>query len=388
LSTAILDFSLFAPTVEKLAFLGLTSTFGFVAFLLNVNRKTTRTNLVSGSVLSNASMILVLAVVLLFSRVYYSRPYVALFFIINTMICYVASDYTARRRHQRVAFLTPKPSPAKLASLGEDVQINTDPKRRLDSVDLVLVDFQEPLPAEFGRAVSGAALAGLPVMHVAQYLEEREGRVSLDHVADGEFWANWRPPTYAYIKRLLDIAIIMFVAPVAVVLFGLASLAVLVAMGRPIFFKQARVSKGGSLFTIYKLRTMAPSASDAGETATRVDDQRITPIGGFLRRYRLDELPQLWNVLRGDMSVIGPRPEQPRLVEQYEREIPYFSLRHMVRPGISGWAQVKYGYAGNAEESSSKLAYDLYYIKNLSLEMDLQILLHTMKTVIIGNGAR
>jgi lipopolysaccharide/colanic/teichoic acid biosynthesis glycosyltransferase len=252
----------------------------------------------------------------------------------------------------------------------------------------VLVDFRQPLPPEFGRAISGAALTGLPVMHVAQYVEEKEGRISLDHITDSDFWTHWSPPTYMYVKRFIDIGMVLFVAPLALFLFMIACGAILVTMGRPVIFKQERVSRRGSNFLIYKLRTMAPVAVDAPQTATSLEDRRITPVGAFLRRYRLDELPQLWNILRGDMSLIGPRPEQPKLVERYEREIPCFGLRHMVRPGLSGWAQVKYGYAGNTEETASKLAYDLYYIKNLSLDMDLQIFLRTVKTVLVGNGAR
>jgi len=168
----------------------------------------------------------------------------------------------------------------------------------------------------------------------------------------------------------------------------LASIAILLTMGWPFIFTQERVSRRGTTFKIYKLRTMSSPPINVPQNATIVGDQRITGVGAFLRRYRIDELPQLWNVFRGDMSVIGPRPEQPKLVEQYEREVPFFGLRHMVRPGISGWAQVRNGYAGNAEESASKLAYDLYYIKNMSLDIDLRIIGRTMRTVLFGVGAR
>jgi lipopolysaccharide/colanic/teichoic acid biosynthesis glycosyltransferase len=388
LSRVLFEESLLELPFDKLTFVVLTSTFGWLALLLDLSRLPSKNNLLTGAILLNTSMILLESVVLMFSRLYYSRPYLALFFFINTVVCFIAKEYADKRRHRRVAFLTPQPSLSANCDLGTEVQIKTDPRRSLQAVDLLLVDFRHPLPPEFGRAISGAALAGLPIMHVAQYLEEKEGRVSLEHVADNDFWTHWAPPGYLYVKRLLDIAIVLFVAPIALILCAMASVAVLITMGRPVVFKQERVSRRGSNFTIYKLRTMAPAPINASQNATMVGDQRITRVGAFLRRYRLDELPQLWNVLRGDMSVIGPRPEQPRLVEEYEREIPFFGLRHMVRPGISGWAQVKNGYAANAEESTSKLAYDLYYIKNLSLDMDLRIIARTMRTVLFGKGAR
>src|SRR5581483_7243917 len=119
---------------------------------------------------------------------------------------------------------------------------------------------------------------------------------------------------------------------------------------------------------LYKLRTMTNCQTPSPQVATDINDARITPFGAWLRRYHLDELPQFWNVLRGHMSLVGPRPEQPRLVEEYQRQIPHFALRHLVKPGISGWAQVNYEYAANAKETKIKLVYDLYYVKNLSFE--------------------
>jgi lipopolysaccharide/colanic/teichoic acid biosynthesis glycosyltransferase len=387
LSWLVLENSVLELRFDRFAFVVITSIFGWLALLLEVNRSPNK-NLLTSAIILNFVMVLLISVVLMFSRFYYSRPYIALFFLANTLMCYVAKEYVVRLRHRRVTFLTPQASSSTRADLGNEVEVNTDPKRSLRAVDLVLIDFRQPLPPEFGRAISGAALTGLPVMHVAQYLEEKEGRISLDHITDSDFWTHWSPPTYLYAKRCIDIGMVLFVAPLALFLFLIASVAILVTMGRPVIFKQERVSRRGSNFLIYKLRTMAPVAVDAPQTATSLEDRRITPVGAFLRRYRLDELPQLWNILRGDMSLIGPRPEQPKLVERYEREIPCFGLRHMVRPGLSGWAQVKYGYAGNTEETASKLAYDLYYIKNLSLDMDLQIFLRTVKTVLVGNGAR
>jgi lipopolysaccharide/colanic/teichoic acid biosynthesis glycosyltransferase len=132
----------------------------------------------------------------------------------------------------------------------------------------------------------------------------------------------------------------------------------------------------------------ADAEAEGGPTWAGDGDPRITPVGRVLRRTRLDEIPQLWNVLRGDMGFVGPRPERPEFVEWLSREIPYYHLRHIIRPGLTGWAQVRYQYGASLEESKEKLRYDLYYIKNISLSLDLLIVLHTVKIVLLGRGSR
>lgn len=139
---------------------------------------------------------------------------------------------------------------------------------------------------------------------------------------------------------------------------------------------------------MYKLRTMQPSASERTEIATQKGDIRVTPLGRCLRRFRIDELPQLWNVLKGDMSLIGPRPEQPALTQRYCEDLPVFAYRSLVRPGITGWAQVRAGYAADLEETRIKLGYDLFYLKNFSFSLDLQILIRTVGALIFGGGVR
>jgi sugar transferase (PEP-CTERM system associated) len=156
----------------------------------------------------------------------------------------------------------------------------------------------------------------------------------------------------------------------------------------PIFFKQVRVGRHGRTFEVIKFRTMREDAeSDAAIWATE-NDPRITPLGRFLRSSRLDEIPQLWNVLKGEMSFVGPRPERPEFVEWLKREIPFYELRHMIRPGITGWAQVRYHYGASLEEARRKLEYDLYYVKHLSLGLDLLIMFETIKTIMLRRGAR
>jgi len=182
---------------------------------------------------------------------------------------------------------------------------------------------------------------------------------------------------YLGVKRFIDLVMVLLASPAA--LLTIVTIAILVAAmtGRPIFFVQDRVGRNGRVFKMMKLRTMQPHPAKES-IATAKNDCRITGIGKFLRRSHLDELPQLWNVLRGDMTLIGPRPEQPALVARYAVAIPHYELRHLVTPGLSGWAQVYYGYASDEHETRDKLAFDLFYVQHFGPAMDLKILARTI----------
>jgi exopolysaccharide biosynthesis polyprenyl glycosylphosphotransferase len=157
----------------------------------------------------------------------------------------------------------------------------------------------------------------------------------------------------------------------------------------PVFFSQERCGQYHRPYRVYKFRSMVENAEqESGPKWAEEDDPRITRVGRFIRKLRIDELPQLWNVLKGDMSFVGPRPERPFFVEQLEKKIPYFRERFVVKPGITGWAQVSYGYAASEEDAIEKLNYDLFYIKNMSILLDLVIIFRTVKIVLFGTGAR
>ncbi|HAV76647.1 MAG TPA: hypothetical protein DCX53_04755, partial [Anaerolineae bacterium] len=165
------------------------------------------------------------------------------------------------------------------------------------------------------------------------------------------------------------------------------ALAILIDSGIPIFYSQPRLGRGRSIFTIYKYRSMyrhVDSPSDSRRTLK--NDPRITRVGNFIRKTRLDELPQFWNVLRGDMSLVGPRAEVPELVGEYQKQVPFYRARLLVKPGLTGWAQINYGYVASVTETSIKLEYDLYYIKHRTLSMDFQIILRTIGTVLRRTG--
>lgn len=263
----------------------------------------------------------------------------------------------------------------------------TDPTQDLRGYDILFTADLAELSPEWAKVVSNAMLQGQSVRHVAEYLEEDRGQVSVDHF-DLEHLPTGGLTSYKTRKRLTDIGLVLMSLPVALPLLALGALAIRINMGGPVLFTQPRVGLGGRIFKIYKLRTMRSTSAPQLKRATIVGDTRITSVGAFLRRFRIDELPQLWNVLKGDMSFIGPRPEQPLLTELYTRELPAFAYRHLVRPGITGWAQVRGDYAADLAETRPKLAYDLFYIKNLSFALDMQILVRTIITLARGSNAR
>jgi len=261
------------------------------------------------------------------------------------------------------------------------------PNQAIPDLDLVLVTFDGDVPADWTPTLSRALLAGKRVRHIVEFLEEAQGAVALDH-----FDINDLPDRgsagYRRLKRPLDLLFVAALAPLALPVIAAAALGVLFTMGRPILFIQPRVGLGGRVFRMFKLRSMRHDPAVLAAAATLPGDTRITPFGRLLRRLRIDELPQLWNVLRGDMSLIGPRPEWTALAERFTAQEPTYAFRHLVRPGITGWAQVKTGPAADLAETRVKLGYDLFYIKNLSFGLDLQILVRTLWTLIDGGGVR
>jgi lipopolysaccharide/colanic/teichoic acid biosynthesis glycosyltransferase len=194
-----------------------------------------------------------------------------------------------------------------------------------------------------------------------------------------------RDPVFERLKRLSDIVLSLLGLVLSSPLLLLCAAAVWLEDRGPVFYLQTRVGKNRAAFQIYKFRTMRPGAAQ-GDLYTRPNDHRITRVGRLLRAMRFDEFPQLWNVLRGDMSLIGPRAEWIQLVERYEREIPCYDFRHLVKPGITGWAQVNYPYGANLDDTLRKLEYDLYYIRYFSFTLDASIVLKTIHIMLFGKG--
>ena len=242
------------------------------------------------------------------------------------------------------------------------------------------------------RHLLDCKLKGVKVMDLTSFYERELGVLKVDNLR-----ASWLIFSHGFdqglvrdmIKRSFDVLASLSLLILALPVLALAMLAILLESGRPIFYRQERVGQGGVPFMILKLRTMVQDAEKDGQPRwAGQNDARITPVGRFLRRTRIDELPQLINVLRGDMSFVGPRPERPFFVRHLLEDIPYYDVRHSVKPGVTGWSQVRYPYGASVEDSLAKLQYDLYYVKNHSLFLDLLILIDTVQVVLLGKGAR
>ncbi|MEE4207345.1 MAG: exopolysaccharide biosynthesis polyprenyl glycosylphosphotransferase [Erythrobacter sp.] len=244
------------------------------------------------------------------------------------------------------------------------------------------------------RLFAEAALAGIPVYHFRQIAEMQTGQVKITHLSENDLGSLIPNVSYMSVKRLIDIVGAMVLLPFC--LAGFAILAALIKLDSrgSAFFMQERVGFRGQTFRLYKFRTMRErdvseeAQAQREDAMTRSDDDRITRIGRFLRKSRIDELPQIFNILKGDMSFVGPRPEAKALAEWYEEELPFYSYRHIVRPGITGWAQVNQGHVTDVSDILAKLRYDFYYIRNISLWLDVLVALKTLRVIVTGMGAK
>jgi len=235
-------------------------------------------------------------------------------------------------------------------------------------------------------------LKGVGVAQSADFYEVVTGQLPVRSLRPSSliFTPGFRKPRFfGSTRRVLEFTLALLGLVVSLPVIALAAIGIWLEDGLPILFRQERVGERGKTFTLFKLRTMRKDAEKGGAVwASANGDPRITRFGNFLRKSRIDELPQLYNVLRGDMSFVGPRPERPCFVDELSALIPYYGERHSVKPGITGWAQVRYGYSSTVEESEVKLRYDLYYIKNMNIWLDVQIILDTLKVILFGRGAR
>jgi sugar transferase (PEP-CTERM system associated) len=294
-----------------------------------------------------------------------------------------------------VGFVDPDPSkvgqpvvnPGVIGSL-EDIPAIV----RARGVDRVVVSLSEARGTLPMDKLLDMKLEGVSFAHLASVYEEYTGKIAVDNLrpswfifGDGFRQSAW----LATVKRAMDVGLACLGLVVALPVMGLVAFAIWLTSAGPVLYHQRRVGQHGRVFTVHKFRSMHQNAEAlTGAVWSRGEqDPRITSVGRFLRRTRLDELPQLLNILNGDMSFVGPRPERPEFVSQLTREIPYYGQRHVVRPGLTGWAQVRYTYGASVEDALMKLQYDLFYIKNLSLALDVFILFSTIKTVLLRRGA-
>jgi sugar transferase (PEP-CTERM system associated) len=261
--------------------------------------------------------------------------------------------------------------------------------RGVHRVIVAMPDRRGTLPVE---ELLDLRLGGVKVEEAASWLERISGKIEVEHLypswlifAEGFRFSGF----FRFVRRAVNFSVALVGTVVSLPLLPFIVLAVKADSPGPVLYRQQRVGRAGKTFYCYKFRTMRVDAeADTGATWALDDDPRITRVGKFLRTTRLDEIPQLWCVLKGDMHFVGPRPERPEFVEWLSREIPYYGVRHVVRPGITGWAQVQYKYGNTLEDAREKLQYDLFYIKNASLGLDLLIMFQTIKIVLLGRGAQ
>jgi sugar transferase (PEP-CTERM system associated) len=268
----------------------------------------------------------------------------------------------------------------------------TDTARALKVDEIVVALSERRGGAMPMRELLDCKLYGVNVLDLASHFEQTLGQIRLDALRAGWliFGDGFRQGLFrTAVKRAFDITFASLLLVLALPVMLLTIFLVAIESGFPIFYRQERVGMNGRLFNVIKFRSMRTDAEKDGKPRWATgNDSRVTRVGRFIRKTRIDELPQLINVLKGDMSMVGPRPERPFFVDQLTREIPFYAVRHSVKPGVTGWAQVRYHYGASVEDSAEKLQYDLYYVKNHTLFLDLVVLFETVGVVLTGKGAQ
>ena len=334
-----------------------------------------------------------IALVFFLLRLDYSRYQFLMSFVLATLWFLIVLMIVARLRKPVLSMVPGGVAERLMGFGGVDWRLVETPAQAENTPSLPLVvDLKNPdLGKDWERFIAEAAISGRPVYNAKQLAESLTGRVQVAHLSENTFGHLSPDAIYAPAKRYIDAgtALIALIA-LSPLLFVTAALIRLTSRG-PVIFRQTRMGYRGKTFTVWKFRSMRVERDlgDARHTdMTRADDDRITPVGRLIRKTRIDELPQIINILRGDMSWIGPRPETLSLSQWYEEEIPFYRYRHIVRPGISGWAQVKQGHVTDVSDVREKLEYDLYYVKHFSIWLDLVIVLHTIRVIATGHGAK
>lgn len=331
--------------------------------------------------------------ILLALRLDYSTVMLLTSFFVTTAFAFVTAAY-GRGANLRFQVL-PFGSALDLVDIKDAEWIPmSSPHLQSGSEDLPLVaDLRFEMAPEWERMLASAAISGRAVYHSKQLRESLTGKVEIEHLSENSFGSLIPNMAYRKLKRAIDFAAAAIALPLLVLPFVIVAAAIKLDSPGPVFFRQRRMGHRGYEFEVVKFRTMKVRSDSDGEdnrevAITEAGDQRITRLGRFMRRNRIDELPQLWNVFVGEMSLIGPRPEALPLSQWYERELPFYRYRLIVRPGITGWAQVNQGHVADLESVHEKLHYDFYYIKNFSAWLDILITLKTIHTVLTGFGSK
>ncbi|TIM24040.1 MAG: polyprenyl glycosylphosphotransferase [Mesorhizobium sp.] len=326
-----------------------------------------------------------------FFRFDYSRFQAAASFFQSTLWYFGLSLATRRLDPYRLAVI-PGGDVDRLQSIpGVSWHRIHSPETIVEHASGVVADLRADLSDEWERYIADRALSGTPVYHVKQISESLTGRVEIEHLSENTLGSLNPNQAYLKIKQAVDWIVALFILVVFSPFLLFVAAAIKFDSAGPALFRQERMGYRGKIYEVYKFRTMklgAPVGDEKEEAITKADDERITRVGRFLRKSRIDELPQAINIVRGEMSWIGPRPEAMVLSKWYEAELPFYRYRHIVRPGITGWAQVNQGHVAAVDDVLEKLHYDFYYIKNFSPWLDMLIVFRTVRTMLTGFGAR
>jgi len=317
-------------------------------------------------------------------------------FLLHVVFLYMLYIYAERGFRRRIAVVPFGAINALTRVEGVDWKMLSRPRLNdARGCQAIVADFSEDLPDEWEAFLADAALDGRIVYQVKQLAESLTGRVELEHLSENSFGSLMPARGYFHLKGLIDFLFALLILPVALPLMAVCAIAIRLDSKGPALFRQKRVGHAGKPIIVYKFRTMREvvvedeRAHDKRRAAmTGDDDHRVTRVGRVLRNLRLDELPQMFNILMWQMSWIGPRPEAEVLSVWYTSELPFYRYRHVVKPGISGWAQVNQGHVAEVEEVHRKLQYDFYYIKYFSPWLDILIVFRTIKTMLTGFGSR
>ncbi|PML10646.1 hypothetical protein BCT86_00180 [Vibrio breoganii] len=321
-----------------------------------------------------------------FMRIDYSRP-VLLSGFGYTFAWFIVFRFFQTKHMKLTLHRFSTIDPSRFAPFSSIKLVDTTDATQANDIKLgVVSDFHKPLNQNDSRLLAECSLHDIPIYHADLLVERLSKQVNTENLNPVSITLFSPSPTYIKVKYLLELLLVIITSPVSLCIAALTALVIKFdSFEEPILYKQKRMGYRGEIFTMYKFRTMS-SSNETEELFATSESHRIQKLGHFLRKSRLDEIPQLYNVLKGEMAIIGPRPEQPGLAKQFQDSIPFYGYRHTVKPGITGWAQIEQGYTDSQEATSKKLGFDLYYIKNLNINLDIYILLKTVKVMLFKKG--
>lgn len=333
------------------------------------------------------------AIIILGFRLDYSIPVFGVNFAMSLSV-YLAFTVAATKSDQNVFYTVPGGRIGRLGQVGLHIRRLSQPMLPNHRGAILVADLHSELEDGWEHLLANAALQGVPVFHFKQVYEAATGKVQVEHLSENSFGSLLPSMSFMRLKRLADVVFSLLLLPFLLLPLALVALLIRLDSPGPVFFRQQRIGYRGEVFRVLKFRTMRTEALPTTEEARRSsamtgdNDPRVTKLGRLLRKTRIDELPQMYNILAGHMSWIGPRPEAVELSRWYQKEIPFYDYRHIVRPGITGWAQVNQGHVTGLNDIDDKLQYDFFYIKNFSYWLDFLILARTALVVFTGHGAK